>query len=152
MQSYNLLLLFLKTLLMQKTDFHHLTGRQAWIIKNNVTPSGFWYLVIIFSIVMPSLRDFLSLKGWYYYSNPVQYLLVKPRRGDIIFALISAIVVSIDQRCIEKDIMLIKKKCFFVKVFKGYSLLVNRHNNGEEGIEDWCGIPTTAKGVTNLIH
>ncbi len=26
MQSYNLLLLFLKTLLMQKTDFHHLDG------------------------------------------------------------------------------------------------------------------------------
>jgi hypothetical protein len=29
MQSYNLLLLFLKTLLMQKTDFHHLAGRQT---------------------------------------------------------------------------------------------------------------------------
>ncbi len=30
MQSYNLLLLFLKTLLMQKTDFHHLDrGDQA---------------------------------------------------------------------------------------------------------------------------
>jgi hypothetical protein len=28
MQSYNLLLLFLKTLLMQKTDFHHLAGGQ----------------------------------------------------------------------------------------------------------------------------
>jgi hypothetical protein len=26
MQSYNQLLLFLKTLLMQKTDFHHLDG------------------------------------------------------------------------------------------------------------------------------
>ena len=37
MQSYNLLLLFLKTLLMQKTDFHHSAGgegeKSSYLIK-----------------------------------------------------------------------------------------------------------------------
>jgi hypothetical protein len=32
MQSYNLLLLFLKTLLMQKTDFHHLDGGKMGLV------------------------------------------------------------------------------------------------------------------------
>ncbi|MBP6025551.1 hypothetical protein [Ferruginibacter sp.] len=38
-----------------------------------------------------------------------------------------------------------EEEMLLVKIFKGYSLLVNRHNNGEEGSEDWCGIPTGAK-------
>ena len=48
--------------------------------------------------------------------------------------------------------MLLKKEeMLLVKIFKGYSLLVNRHNNGEEGSEDWCGIPTGAKNYMYFV-